>query len=1129
MTSDSPPPGRTVEGEGAEAFVLPDAGARTFAVDPTRNVVLEASAGTGKTRVLVTRYLNLINAGVDPSNILAITFTRKAAAEMRERIVLELKRAAALSPAGRSRWHDLRDRLSEVAISTIDAFCLSLLREFPLEADLDPGFDVADETETPGLLEEALDRTHRICRALAARDDEVRLVFARLGEARTRAALGALLKRRLVTARALARFLAPAPASLTVEDACRRAAARLLAGLDAAPEGRDRFLGDGPLGSPRYRLLLSDVQRLSAGPLPLTFRTILDRIEQHVFTQAGEPRRQLAPLYRKTDLRSADAGTRHLSGIAAIAPAIRDALSAFDRDLNVLLARGFRRMFLIARTQYARTLESRAVVDFTESLARSLRLLGRMDEFAQSRYRLEARYHHVLVDEFQDTSPAQWRLVASLVAAWSEGAGLAQDAGLQPSIFVVGDRKQSIYAFRDADVGVFRTARRHITRLRESRDVRRALSHSFRAAPALLAFANDLFDLVEKDPTRDDAFRYGARDRFPEAPGEGLQAAGEVGLVVGEGPRLVAEAVAAEVERLLAGAVVRDRQTGVRRNAGPGDIAVLFRTRSSHREIEQALTSRNIPTYVYKGLGFFDADETKDVVVLLRYLASPWSDLRAAALLRSRFVRLSDPAVRRLAPRLARALLDPDPPPATVTLHDHDRAALERARQSVQQWIGLVDRVPHAMLIDRVLSDSAYAFEIRGPRLAQARENLKKLCGIIRRIQNRGYATVGQVAAVFDRLSTGDESNATVDALGAVNLMTVHAAKGLEFPIVFVVNLERGSGGRPEPVVVTVEGRRRVPLVSVDGLLDEADAARRGRDREETKRLLYVAVTRARDRLYLSASVTGGQLRIGRGSLAEVLPESIRKLLVAASESAPGAQVEWVPASGRRHALPVCRPPAEPLSARSPAASATQRAAADDFGSCAGEATVLRTTVSEAVAASGDTGLRGAPSALDLGTHDRVAALAGTLVHRLLQRESQRRGPAVEESEVVGDARRVCRAEELLTVENPGALFDAVASAYLAIRRRPDVMALLGGGSCLFEVPFSLLVDGDPIVGPARVIRGAIDCLVRTPDGRVVVVDFKTGAPRAEHAAQVEWYVRAARLLYPEAPVEGLLVYPSSG
>ncbi len=145
----------------------PDAADRAAAVDPRLNVVLEASAGTGKTRVLVDRYTNLIRAGVDPRHILAITFTRKAAAEMRERILVNLRRAAEEGGIDPARWRQLRERLGDVAISTIDAFCLSLLGEFPLEADLDPGFGMADETEAARLVDESLDRSMRIARGLA--------------------------------------------------------------------------------------------------------------------------------------------------------------------------------------------------------------------------------------------------------------------------------------------------------------------------------------------------------------------------------------------------------------------------------------------------------------------------------------------------------------------------------------------------------------------------------------------------------------------------------------------------------------------------------------------------------------------------------------------------------------------------------------------------------------------------------------------------------------------------------------------------------------------------------------------------------------------------------------------------
>ena len=168
-----------------------DSAARRAAVDPSHNVVLEASAGTGKTRVLVERYVNLLRAGVEPDHILAITFTRKAAAEMRQRIIDRLKEATRLSEFDAARWRDLKERLGDIAISTIDAFCLSLLREFPLEADVDPGFDLAADTDVPRLIGESLDQALRVCRAVAKGDDDVALVFAQLGERRVRRHAGA--------------------------------------------------------------------------------------------------------------------------------------------------------------------------------------------------------------------------------------------------------------------------------------------------------------------------------------------------------------------------------------------------------------------------------------------------------------------------------------------------------------------------------------------------------------------------------------------------------------------------------------------------------------------------------------------------------------------------------------------------------------------------------------------------------------------------------------------------------------------------------------------------------------------------------------------------------------------------
>jgi ATP-dependent exoDNAse (exonuclease V) beta subunit len=332
--------------------------------------------------------------------------------------------------------------------------------------------------------------------------------------------------------------------------------------------------------------------------------------------------------------------------------------------------------------------------------------------------------------------------------------------------------------------------------------------------------------------------------------------------------------------RLLSGTTVRDRTTGARRDARAADVAILFRSRDSHRDFEAALEQRGVPTYVYKGLGFFDADEIQDAIAILRYLADPLSDLRAAALVRSRIVRLSDSAVAALGSSCAAALASPTVPSVALTFGDEDRRVFEQLRAALPRWLSWVDRLAPSELLDAIVHETAYAYELRGPRRRQARENLKKLRAMIRRAQNRGYATLARIADHLERLAVGDESNAAIDAVDAVSLMTVHAAKGLEFPIVFVVNMARGTGGMRAPIrVADLAGGEA--SVAIADYQSEADEDARARDREETKRLLYVALTRARDRLYLSAALKDGVFRPGPGSLGEVLPASVKTKLTA--------------------------------------------------------------------------------------------------------------------------------------------------------------------------------------------------------------------------------------------------------
>ena len=368
----------------------PDARARRLAIDPLRNVALEASAGTGKTRVLVDRYVRLLEAGVAPRNILAITFTRKAAAEMRQRVMSTLRQRHREGSLTAARWREIRDALNDISISTIDAFCLSLLHEFPLEAGVDPGFDLADETETPRFVESSLDSALAIGRAISIDDADVRLLLTELGEPRLRKALTALLDRRLVARDALNRFLRGR--DMSIEDACHRLTHALRGAISSisGPDSVRAFINSGP-DVPAFDLLAREIRELMSdappfdsaqdgpepveGPLPpARLRGMLDRLSDLVLTKQGEPRKR--PAHTKAQFRSPADYERHKVIVSGLGPHVQAAVEAFKRDINLVLARGVRRLFAIAQDEYRRTLDKHGVLDFSDLLERTLKLLG---------------------------------------------------------------------------------------------------------------------------------------------------------------------------------------------------------------------------------------------------------------------------------------------------------------------------------------------------------------------------------------------------------------------------------------------------------------------------------------------------------------------------------------------------------------------------------------------------------------------------------------------------------------------------------------------------------------------------------------------------------------------------------
>jgi len=779
------------------------------------SLLVRAGAGTGKTSVLVERFAQAVmedEVAVDA--ILAITFTEKAASEMKERI-----RARLLALGKRDEA-----RQAEGAwVSTIHRFCARVLRAHALSAGIDPEYRVLDELETQRLSLDAFDRALEELLAESAGTDRLELVAA-------------------YTPDRLRDMVRTAYSNL-------RSRGERHPRLDPLPEPSDG---------------LAEAARLTAAVLGATSDLGSAKPMKQV-TQALERLEACREALGGSVSEAALLDRFKLSGSANALKS--DACEEYRHALReyraVVLARAERPHHALLRVLldlYGGALEKlksdRSGLDF-EDLQLITRDLLRGDEAIRQGY--AERFAHVMVDEFQDVNPLQNELL-----------GLLERGNL----FRVGDEKQSIYGFRHADVGVF--ARHHAEASHEGRA--QSVTTNFRSRREVL----DAVDLAFERTWGEDfeALRAGRDDPPSSAPCVELLAVDKkhgcwdeldedaFGRSLRAAPRWRAAEARLLARRLeeLAG------ETG----HGWGDIVVLMRATTHMTYYERALEERGIPTHVVGGRGYWSQQQVGDLRHWLAALANPLDELSLLSVLASPLVGISLDAVTLVGMRAERVGRDPwwalqeafagdDPSNLLADLPGPDRVRLERFVDAFARERTDAPRVSLERLIDRAVTVTGYDQHVLARPAGDRRmANVRKLMRMAREFEaDEGRDLRSFIDFVAERdLISGREGEAPLEAeeLQRVRLMTIHRAKGLEFPVVFVADLGKDGHEDHGPLRLSEDGRLGLRLSSLGAAavptaeLERIKEEQRLRDEAEEKRILYVALTRAKERLVLSGA-----------------------------------------------------------------------------------------------------------------------------------------------------------------------------------------------------------------------------------------------------------------------------------
>jgi ATP-dependent helicase/nuclease subunit A len=1142
-----------------------------------RSAVLQAGAGTGKTHSLVTLCLHAL-AGVGrpeplpPARLWAVTFSEKAAAELKGRIRQRVDRLAGSSPqevrrlepelwescAGSpppaSHWRRVLRDLGLAQIDTLHGICAQILRRHAAVAGLDPDFAVLDEVAARHLRAEtslatildALDGEGPLQKAARDLCEDLGLRGGRFGGGLADE-LESLLSSLAESGRSAREVVESTPGLDERAAAAAFSAARsdlfesVLALEQTLAKGRSNR------GTKTFALATAALERFRAGVGPLLAAAPGD------LSSAASTMQALAALPRVV-AGAGDLGARVCDD--------RDRL--LEADAQVRSCRLSRQLALLAEEAERRYRADKARasgLDFDDltRLARDL-VAGEPSVRALEK----GRAGLLLVDEFQDTSRTQLELLGWLAEGPVEGsaAPCSGRPGAAPislsNMVIVGDRKQSIYEFRGADVaGAGAFADRAVAEGAQAC----VLRTSRRSRPALVRFANALFRvaLAPGEHTFDTPFQDDdALEPFrPEGP---AGACAELLDVSRTGIESEAQIVADRIARLLLpSAPERVFEDDEPRPIRGGDIAVLLRRATNVDVFRRALLRRRIPHIVLKGRGFYGSREVQDLLALLA-LVSDRDDIAAlATVLRSPLGPLSDDALVLLARSGQRhglgyrALFDEE---VARLLAPDDALALERVASLVERLAREADRLGPATLLEVALSETDYLAAIAaGLAGEQAVANVEKLVSLARKHELSG-GTARSFVALARRMEDLDqrESDAAVVEERdphAVRILTVHAAKGLEFPVVVVPECSSMSKPWGPSVLVDPELGLALRVRSADGGPKRWGTsgrriyqAHKERDAAQMRRLLYVACTRARDLLVVASrasragrngSKPGGSetwrtcidaALPGLDGLLRVLPDGID---AAHAPALPDRRVAPDRQSAIGEALRSGTP--LPLPASDPALAAAVEEARIAVARAGTPGTCGRPTLVAPVTQLADASIcaRRYQLLYELGldehpapgaTPSRAAEL-GTLAHRLLELAPLD----------LPRGERKAALSRLLDLESGDSGDPAHAEVLAAVQAYLDDplaarMARAGGPPRLHrELPFALRLD--PGKGPALVVRGQLDALLVDGDS-ATVIDYKLsrGSDAARYRFQLDAYALAAdRLVEGTVPVRSALVF----